>query len=144
MASEYGTHWGNASQTYTHKRQAFYLTPIIQLQRLTKGKHNWTLAEVVHGIVILSHFHSLSSFVFSCGLTQELDPTSSPKYKSQTPQKTASSSSLSPNKKFSFNRTNSNSNTPSPTPSPPSGTKNFPFSEYSINPHNCNNLNAWM
>lgn len=41
---------------------------------LTKGnKYCWTLGEVVHAIVILSHIHSLSSFVFSCGLTQELE-----------------------------------------------------------------------
>lgn len=31
---------------------------------------------MVHAIVLLAHFHSLSSFVFSCGLTQELDTTS--------------------------------------------------------------------
>lgn len=43
------------------------------IERLTKGPNSWSLAEVVHAIVILSHFHSLSSFVFSCGLNQELD-----------------------------------------------------------------------
>lgn len=31
------------------------------------------MSEVVHAIVLLAHFHSLSSFVFSCGLTQQLD-----------------------------------------------------------------------
>lgn len=43
------------------------------IERLTKGANSWSLAEVVHAIVILAHFHSLSSFVFSCGLNQELD-----------------------------------------------------------------------
>lgn len=43
------------------------------IERLTKGSFNWSLSEVVHAIVLLAHFHSLSSFVFSCGLTQELD-----------------------------------------------------------------------
>lgn len=43
------------------------------IERLTKGSYNWSLSEVVHAIVLLAHFHSLSSFVFSCGLTQELD-----------------------------------------------------------------------
>lgn len=43
------------------------------ISALAKGKFCWTLAEVVHAIVILSHIHSLSSFVFSCGLTQELE-----------------------------------------------------------------------
>lgn len=44
------------------------------MQKLTKcGKDSWSLAEVVHAIVILTHFHSLCSFVFSCGVNQELD-----------------------------------------------------------------------
>lgn len=54
-------------------RTDFYIC--FYLQRLT----SWSLAEIVHAIVILTHFHSLSSFVFSCGLTQELDKTSSQK-----------------------------------------------------------------
>ncbi|XP_070069237.1 sestrin homolog isoform X2 [Drosophila takahashii] len=52
------------------------------IERLTKGKNSWSLSEVVHAMVLLSHFHSLSSFVFSCGLTQKLDGLSSPKLKS--------------------------------------------------------------
>lgn len=46
---------------------------MLSLQRLTKGQNSWSLSEVVHAIVLLAHYHSLSSFVFSCGLTQELD-----------------------------------------------------------------------
>lgn len=46
------------------------------IERLTKGQNSWSLSEVVHAIVLLAHFHSLSSFVFSCGLTQELDASS--------------------------------------------------------------------
>lgn len=62
-------------------------------QRLTKGPNNWSLSEVVHAIVLLSHFHSLSSFVFSCGLTQELDPTSSQKYNRSPPNSSKNSTS---------------------------------------------------
>ncbi|XP_060660850.1 sestrin homolog isoform X1 [Drosophila nasuta] len=51
------------------------------IERLTKGKNSWSLSEVVHAMVLISHFHSLSSFVFSCGLTQKLDGLSSPKLK---------------------------------------------------------------
>uniref|UniRef100_A0A182PDP8 eIF-4F 25 kDa subunit n=1 Tax=Anopheles epiroticus TaxID=199890 RepID=A0A182PDP8_9DIPT len=43
------------------------------IERLTKGQNSWSLSEVVHAIVLLAHYHSLSSFVFSCGLTQEVD-----------------------------------------------------------------------
>lgn len=46
------------------------------IQRLTRSQNSWSLAEVVHAIVLLAHFHSLSSFVFSCGLTQELEASS--------------------------------------------------------------------
>lgn len=66
----------------------------------------------MHAIVLLSHFHSLSSFVFSCGLTQQLAPTSSLKYKIQSPQKSPdASSSPTSGRGFTF-RTNSNSNSP--------------------------------
>lgn len=78
------------------------------LQRLTKGPNNWSLSEVVHAIVLLSHFHSLSSFVFSCGLTQELDPMSSQKLNNKNQQKTGENSSPPSRWGFQF-RSNSNS-----------------------------------
>ncbi|XP_067631471.1 sestrin homolog isoform X2 [Eurosta solidaginis] len=56
------------------------------IEGLTKGKNSWSLSEVVHAMVLLSHFHSLSSFVFSCGLTQKLDGLSSPKLKTGAQQ----------------------------------------------------------
>lgn len=40
---------------------------------MTKGTDSWSLSELVHAIVLLAHFHSLSSFVFSCGINEELD-----------------------------------------------------------------------
>lgn len=43
------------------------------IEKLTKGSDSWSLAEVVHAIVLMAHFHSLSSFVFSCGINEELD-----------------------------------------------------------------------
>jgi sestrin len=43
------------------------------IEKLTKGKDSWSLAEVVHAIVLLAHFHCLSSFVFGCGVNEELD-----------------------------------------------------------------------
>ncbi|XP_058801361.1 sestrin-3 [Phymastichus coffea] len=45
----------------------------VHIEKLTKGADSWSLAEVVHAIVLLAHFHSLSSFVFSCGINEELD-----------------------------------------------------------------------
>lgn len=52
----------------------------INFQKLTKGKDSWSLAEVIHAIVILTHFHSLCSFVFACGVNQEVDQAGGFKY----------------------------------------------------------------
>ncbi|XP_073985868.1 sestrin isoform X3 [Rhodnius prolixus] len=43
------------------------------IQKLTKGCDRWSLAEVVHALVLLAHFHSLSSFVFGCGVSEQSD-----------------------------------------------------------------------
>uniref|UniRef100_A0A023GM61 P53 regulated pa26 nuclear protein sestrin n=1 Tax=Amblyomma triste TaxID=251400 RepID=A0A023GM61_AMBTT len=43
------------------------------IERLTKGKNNWSLSEVVQAIVILAHFHALSSFVFGCGINADME-----------------------------------------------------------------------
>ena len=53
---------------------------LVLLQKLTKGKDSWSLAEVIHAIVILTHFHSLCSFVFACGVNQEVDQAGGYKY----------------------------------------------------------------
>ena len=78
------TKWLNGLEFIPQKLRAIYdINKILahrpwlltkeHIDRLTKGTNSWSLAEVVHAIVILAHFHSLSSFVFSCGLNQELD-----------------------------------------------------------------------
>ncbi|XP_041090053.1 sestrin-2 isoform X2 [Polyodon spathula] len=33
----------------------------------------WSLAELIHAVVLLTHYHSLSSFVFGCGVNPEPD-----------------------------------------------------------------------
>lgn len=33
----------------------------------------WSLAELIHAIVLMAHTHSLSSFVWGCGLNPELE-----------------------------------------------------------------------
>ncbi|KAL3284000.1 hypothetical protein HHI36_018170 [Cryptolaemus montrouzieri] len=54
------------------------------IEKLTKsGKDSWSLGEVVHAIVILAHFHSLCSFVFSCGVNQEVDQEGAYRYYSE-------------------------------------------------------------
>lgn len=54
------------------------------IEKLTKcGKDSWSLGELVHAIVILAHFHSLCSFVFSCGVNQEVDQEGAYRYFSE-------------------------------------------------------------
>ncbi|KAG9337537.1 hypothetical protein JZ751_028554 [Albula glossodonta] len=49
--------------------QEFY-----QIGKLVKtGEHSWSLAELVHAVVLLAHFHALASFVFGSGINPEPD-----------------------------------------------------------------------
>lgn len=42
-------------------------------QRLLKTEeHSWSLAELIHAVVLLTHYHSLASFTFGCGITPEI------------------------------------------------------------------------
>ena len=42
------------------------------IERLTRGRdENWSISEVVHAIVILTHFHAMCSLVFSSGVNEE-------------------------------------------------------------------------
>ncbi|XP_033126312.1 sestrin-1-like isoform X2 [Anneissia japonica] len=43
------------------------------IAKLLKGKDSWSLSELVHAIVIMAHFSALASFVFGCGINQEVD-----------------------------------------------------------------------
>lgn len=41
-------------------------------QLLKAEEHSWSLAELVHAVVLLTHYHSLASFTFGCGITPEI------------------------------------------------------------------------
>ncbi|XP_018604404.1 sestrin-3 [Scleropages formosus] len=44
------------------------------IQKLVKtGENSWSLAELVHAVVLLAHFHALSSFVLGSGVNPESD-----------------------------------------------------------------------
>ncbi|CAB3996286.1 sestrin-1 isoform X1 [Paramuricea clavata] len=43
------------------------------MKELREGEDSWSLSELVQAITILIHFHCLSSFVFGCGVTPEVD-----------------------------------------------------------------------
>ncbi|NXU47115.1 SESN2 protein, partial [Turnix velox] len=38
---------------------------------LKTGENSWSLAELVQALVLLTHYHSLASFVFGCGINPE-------------------------------------------------------------------------
>ncbi|NXN29831.1 SESN2 protein, partial [Nycticryphes semicollaris] len=38
---------------------------------LKTGENSWSLAELVQALVLLTHYHSLASFVFGCGINHE-------------------------------------------------------------------------
>lgn len=38
---------------------------------LRPGQDSWSLAELVQALVLLTHYHSLASFVFGCGIRPE-------------------------------------------------------------------------
>ncbi|XP_033375437.1 sestrin-2 isoform X2 [Parus major] len=40
---------------------------------LKPGEDSWSLAELVQALVLLTHYHSLASFVFGCGIKREED-----------------------------------------------------------------------
>ncbi|XP_023587822.1 sestrin-2 isoform X3 [Trichechus manatus latirostris] len=45
---------------------------------LKTSEHSWSLAELIQALVLLTHCHSLASFVFGCGILPEGDPEGSP------------------------------------------------------------------
>uniref|UniRef100_A0A5F8GE30 Sestrin 1 n=1 Tax=Monodelphis domestica TaxID=13616 RepID=A0A5F8GE30_MONDO len=43
------------------------------IEQLLKAEaHSWSLAELVHAVVLLTHYHSLASFTFGCGISPEI------------------------------------------------------------------------
>jgi sestrin len=53
-----------------------WLLNVSDLDRLTRcpSPDNWSLSELVHGVVILSQIHALCSFVFGCGIVSSQPP----------------------------------------------------------------------
>ncbi|XP_023692204.1 sestrin-1 isoform X1 [Paramormyrops kingsleyae] len=41
-------------------------------QLLKSEEHSWSLAELIHAVVLLTHYHSLASFTFGCGISPEI------------------------------------------------------------------------
>ncbi|XP_048413942.1 sestrin-1-like isoform X2 [Stegostoma tigrinum] len=53
---------------------------------LKTGESSWSLAELIHAVVLLTHYHSLASFVLGCGIRPELDQDGGFTFRSPSPQ----------------------------------------------------------
>ncbi|XP_032058248.1 sestrin-2 [Aythya fuligula] len=51
-----------------HKRHYIAIMALLKT-----GEHSWSLAELVQALVLLTHYHSLASFVFGCGINPEAE-----------------------------------------------------------------------
>ncbi|XP_078423564.1 sestrin-2-like isoform X3 [Cetorhinus maximus] len=51
----------------------YYRHYIAVMNLLKTGENSWSLAELIHAVVLLTHYHSLSSFVWGCSIRPELD-----------------------------------------------------------------------
>ncbi|XP_032719810.1 sestrin-2 isoform X3 [Lontra canadensis] len=58
---------------------------------LKTGEHSWSLAELIQALVLLTHCHSLASFVFGCGILPEGDSEGSPAPQAPSPPSEQSS-----------------------------------------------------
>lgn len=58
--------WGEVVLFDRYEIQIFLI--FLYWQKLTKGSDSWSLGELVHALVILSHYHAISSFVFGVGI----------------------------------------------------------------------------
>ncbi|GFO05705.1 sestrin-like protein [Plakobranchus ocellatus] len=69
--------------------------------KLLKSSEPWSMSELMHAIILLTHFHALSSFVFGCGISSQIDSQGGNTYTesvltSSSPPAPPTSSSASP------------------------------------------------
>ncbi|XP_059805174.1 sestrin-2-like isoform X1 [Hypanus sabinus] len=62
---------------------------------LKTGESSWSLAELIHAVVLLTHYHSLASFVLGCGIRPEPDQDGGYTFRPPSPGSCHSDSSTS-------------------------------------------------
>ncbi|XP_063351581.1 sestrin-1 isoform X2 [Pelmatolapia mariae] len=63
-------HLGELNKILAHRP---WLLTKEHIEGLLKAEeHSWSLAELIHAVVLLTHYHSLASFTFGCGITPEI------------------------------------------------------------------------
>ncbi|XP_007892939.1 sestrin-2 isoform X1 [Callorhinchus milii] len=63
---------------------------------LKAGENSWTLAELIHAVVLLTHYHSLASFVLGCSIRPEVDQEGGYTFRPPSPPSPRSHGSDSP------------------------------------------------
>eukprot|EP00117_Sycon_ciliatum_P036456 scpid62709/ scgid1281/ Sestrin-1 len=53
--------------------QPWLVEPSHMEELLKPGKDSWSMSELVHAIVVMTHFHALAGFALGCGLNPEVD-----------------------------------------------------------------------
>ncbi|XP_076467290.1 sestrin-3-like isoform X2 [Babylonia areolata] len=43
------------------------------IEKLLRGANNWSLSELMQALIIMIHFHTLSSFVYGCGINPDME-----------------------------------------------------------------------
>jgi sestrin len=66
------------------------------IEKLTRGSDNWSMVELMQAIVILTHFHALSSFVYGCGINAEIDSEDGHTFRPPSPSSSQNSQPDSP------------------------------------------------
>lgn len=61
---------GELNKILAHRPWLFTKEHIEHL--LKAEEHSWSLAELIHAVVLLTHYHSLASFTFGCGISPEI------------------------------------------------------------------------
>ncbi|KAK0147643.1 Sestrin-1 [Merluccius polli] len=63
-------HLGELNKILAHRP---WLLTKQHIENLLKAEeHSWSLAELIHAVVLLTHYHSLASFTFGCGITPDI------------------------------------------------------------------------
>ncbi|CAL8315834.1 unnamed protein product [Lota lota] len=63
-------HLGELNKILAHRP---WLLTKDHIEHLLKAEeHSWSLAELIHAVVLLTHYHSLASFTFGCGITPDI------------------------------------------------------------------------
>ncbi|KAG7265001.1 hypothetical protein CRUP_016726 [Coryphaenoides rupestris] len=63
-------HLGELNKILAHRP---WLLTKEHIEHLLKAEeHSWSLAELIHAVVLLTHYHSLASFTFGCGIAPDI------------------------------------------------------------------------